>query len=45
MSMPWSWKKEKKSIASVRIRVGLAKERVNNYHILQGVIPISLHAQ
>ena len=41
--MPRPLKKKKE--ASVRILVGLANERVNNYRILQGVIPISLHAQ
>ena len=33
------------SIASIRIHVERAIERVKNYHILQGVIPKSLPAQ
>ena len=46
MSVAWpSGKEKEKSNASIRILVGLANERVNNYRILQGVIPISLHAQ
>ena len=36
---------ETRSIASVHIHVERAIERVKNYHILQGVIPLSLHAQ
>ena len=32
-------------IASVRIHVERAIERIKNYRILQGVIPISMHAQ
>ena len=36
---------ETRSIASVHIHVERAIERVKNYRILQGAIPISLHAQ
>ena len=36
---------ETKSVASVRIHVERGIERGKNYHTLQGVIPISLHAQ
>ena len=32
-------------IASVRIHVERAIERIKNYRVLQGVIPISIHAQ
>ena len=36
---------ETRSIASVSIHVNRAIEQVKDYHILQGVIPTSLHAQ
>ena len=36
---------ETRRIASVRIHVERAIERIKNYRILQGVIPISIHAQ
>jgi len=36
---------ETRHIASVRIHVERAIERVQNYRILQGVIPLSLHEQ
>ena len=36
---------ETSSIASVHIHVERATERVKHYSILQGAIPISLHAQ
>lgn len=34
-----------RSIACVRIHVERAIECINNYRILQGVIPISVHTQ
>ena len=36
---------ETRRIASVRIHVERAIERIKNYRVLQGVIPIVLHAQ
>ena len=36
---------ETRRIASVCIHVERAIERIKNYHVLQGVIPLSLHAQ
>lgn len=36
---------ETRRIASVHIHVERAIERIKNYRILQGVIPISAHAQ
>ena len=36
---------ETRSIASVRIHVERAIERIKNYRILQGVIPNRLHSQ
>ena len=36
---------ETRRIASVHIHVERAIERIKNYRILQGVIPISIHAQ
>ena len=36
---------ETRRIASVRIHVERAIERVKNYHILQGVVPLSIHEQ
>ena len=36
---------ETRSIASVRIRVERAIERIKNYCILQGIIPNQLHSQ
>ena len=36
---------ETRTIASVRIHVERAIERIKNYRILQGVIPNTMHAQ
>ena len=36
---------ETRQIASVLIHVERAIERIKNYHILQGVVPLSRHEQ
>ena len=36
---------ETRAIASVRIHVERAIERIKNYRILQGIIPNTLHSQ